>query len=78
MIVVMFIVCVVVLFVLSGDRARFYLPLPLAMHARSSTSNSGFAPLLRSFHISYVECVRVFFWHRSELHIGLRALLFLE
>ena len=55
-----------------------YLPLPVAVHVRSSTSNSGFALLLRSFHISYFECVRAVFWHRSELHIGLRALCFLD
>ena len=61
-----------------GSDPVFYLPLPLDAHARSSTSNSGFAPLLRSIHISYVEYVRAVFWHRPELHFEWRALLFLD
>ena len=55
-----------------------YLPLPLVVHVVSSTSTSGFAPLLRVVHISYIARDHAMFWHRSYFHIGLRALLFLE
>ncbi len=61
-----------------GSDPMCYLPLPLVVHDGSSTSNSGFAPLLRSVHMSYVEYVRAVFLHRSELHFGWRALLFLD
>ena len=61
-----------------GSGPMCYLPLPLVLHAGSSISISGFAPLLRIFYISYVVCNRAVFWRDFELHIGLHALLFLE